>query len=650
MKNSYGYKIIISICIFAMLGQYHSVGSIYASTINLQASQGQPAIKSGIKYIYGNNGLLDYIHLPTGQFMKHNYDGNGNLLQKKNVAMSPTNSLAYNGNQVLELSSNGVNTAAGGKNTVEFWMYWDGTDAAMPFAWYPGYDLYIAGGMFGFNIFNGDIMGVPSATLKNRWVHVAAVFYNGEINPTNVELYIDGVKQTLKDFAATSSRRPVSVGNKVNIGGYAEGGANHYTFKGKLSNMRIWNTGLSAEQIQFNMYRKLAGNEQGLVGEWVLFESPIESKQFNGNQVLELSSNGVNTAAGGKNTVEFWMYWDGTEAAMPFAWYPGYDLYLASGMFGFNIFNGDIMGIPSASLKNRWVHVAAVFYNGEINPTNVELYIDGVKQTLRDFAPASSRRPVSVGNKVNIGGYAEGATNLYTFKGKLSNIRIWNTGLSAGQIQSSMYRKLAGNEQGLVGEWVLSDSPLESKPFIGDQVMELSSNGVNTAAGGKNTVEFWMYWDGTDVAMPFAWYPGYDLYIAGGMFGFNIFNGDIMGVPSVSLKNRWVHIAAVFYNGEITPTNVELYIDGVKQTLRDFAATSSKRPVSVGNKVNIGGYVEGGANHYTFKGKLSDLRIWNTGLSQSQIKFNIFKKLYGNETGLVMNWKVIDYGYILTEA
>ncbi|WP_338552559.1 hypothetical protein [Paenibacillus sp. KS-LC4] len=183
MNKLYVYKMLISICILAMLGQYYSVGSIYATSIDLQASQGQPAIKSGTKYIYGNNGLLDYIHLPTGQFMKHNYDANGNLLQKKNVVMSPTNSLAYNGNQVLELSSNGVNTAAGGKNTVEFWMYWDGTEAAMPFAWYPGYDLYLAGGMFGFNIFNGDIMGVPSATLKNRWVHVAAVFYNGEISP-----------------------------------------------------------------------------------------------------------------------------------------------------------------------------------------------------------------------------------------------------------------------------------------------------------------------------------------------------------------------------------------------------------------------------------------------------------------------------------
>ncbi|MCU6792599.1 LamG domain-containing protein [Paenibacillus sp. WQ 127069] len=72
---------------------------------------------------------------------------------------------------------------------------------------------------------------------------------------------------------------------------------------------------------------------------------------------------------------------------------------------------------------------------------------------------------------------------------------------------------------------------------------------VNTADGGKNTIEFWMNWDGGNVKMPIGWNTGYDLIFLGGNFGFNTGASDVLGIPSDNLLNKWVHVAVVFYNG-----------------------------------------------------------------------------------------------------
>lgn len=84
------------------------------------------------------------------------------------------------------------------------------------------------------------------------------------------------------------------------------------------------------------------------------------------NDFVSLSSLGLATAAGGKNTVEFWMYWNGKVLTMPFG-FGGYDLFLGWGGFGFNTGNSDLYGISIAGLANRWAHVVAVFTNGRVS-------------------------------------------------------------------------------------------------------------------------------------------------------------------------------------------------------------------------------------------------------------------------------------------
>jgi hypothetical protein len=147
----------------------------------------------------------------------------------------------------------------------------------------------------------------------------------------------------------------------------------------------------------------------------------------------------------------------------------------------------------------------------------------------------------------------------------------------------------------------------------------LSLQGLNTAAGASNTVEFWMYWTGDNLVMPFG-FDQYDLYLANGSFGFNTGNtDDIWGISSAGLANQWVYVAATFYNGD--PRQGALYINGEARQLTQRQGTSVTRMVS--SMARIGAWPSGagnnGPNGYPFTGSLDEVAIYDRALTSSQI-------------------------------
>jgi len=146
---------------------------------------------------------------------------------------------------------------------------------------------------------------------------------------------------------------------------------------------------------------------------------------------IQLSNLAVNTGSGQQNTVAFWMYWNGTNADMPFG-FTSYDLYLVSGAFGFNHGCGDVWGVSSTGLANRWVHVAAVFYNNDY--TKEQLYLDGVPQTLSQRVGTSCNRSVSTSAKIATWQGSCGSGGLYCFGGNIDEVRIYNRALSAAEV------------------------------------------------------------------------------------------------------------------------------------------------------------------------------------------------------------------------
>ncbi|WP_456363615.1 flagellin N-terminal helical domain-containing protein [Priestia aryabhattai] len=189
-------------------------------------------------------------------------------------------------NQRVKISGIPVNKAAGAKTTVEFWMKWDGTlGTEKPFGWNNQYDLGFQGTVnpaFGFNTGNQNILGVQSAGMENTWVHVAAVFTNGLPDSNNVELYLNGEKQTIQDmvpgFPTTSSR---TVTDTIYIGGW--GNDNNYDFGGSIDDLRIWDGARTQSQIQSEMHSSLSGSEKNLLGYWTFDDASLKDETKNGN-------------------------------------------------------------------------------------------------------------------------------------------------------------------------------------------------------------------------------------------------------------------------------------------------------------------------------------------------------------------------------
>ncbi|MEO8411405.1 MAG: LamG-like jellyroll fold domain-containing protein, partial [Propionivibrio sp.] len=138
----------------------------------------------------------------------------------------------------------------------------------------------------------------------------------------------------------------------------------------------------------------------------------------------------LDLASGGKNSVSFWMYWDGGNSQMPFG-FLRYDLWLVNGYFGFNTSNSDVYGIASAGLANGWHHVAAVFTNGNVAAN--KLWIDGVPQTLsqRQASPSNTYAQAATSFQLSSWTYDDG----YRFGGRLDEVKVYRGELTDALVQ-----------------------------------------------------------------------------------------------------------------------------------------------------------------------------------------------------------------------
>lgn len=141
----------------------------------------------------------------------------------------------------------------------------------------------------------------------------------------------------------------------------------------------------------------------------------------------------VSTTTGANTSVAFWMYWDGTNSVMPIGWRL-HDLWLVSGVFGFNTSNSDVYGISSAGLANGWHHVAAVFTNGSVSSN--QLYIDGVLQTLSQQRSTPLNSLAVVQSTLQVGGWTNNTG--YRFSGRLDELKVYNGALSSTEVTALM--------------------------------------------------------------------------------------------------------------------------------------------------------------------------------------------------------------------
>ena len=188
---------------------------------------------------------------------------------------------------------------------------------------------------------------------------------------------------------------------------------------------------------------------------------------------------------------------------------------------------------------------------------------------------------------------------------KLTDADMGHTPIPASGTPASSVRALPSNTPQTF-QWGVTGVVKPGAPSI-----DLDNLGVDTTAGAQNTVEFWMKWSGKNNQMPFG-FNNYSLWLrSDNRFGFNSACGDNWGVPSTGFANRWVHVAAVFTNGN-TASN-KLYIDGAEQSLGGNIACNN----SASTSARLSSWRQD--SYYGYSGNIDELAIYSGALDSATI-------------------------------
>ena len=377
---------------------------------------------------------------------------------------------------------------------------------------------------------------------------------------------------------------------------------------------------------------------------------------FAGNAV-DIVGLPLDLTVGGKNSVSFWMFWDGTNNVMPMG-FGSHDLWLQGGSFGFNTFNSDIFGISSAGLANGWHHVAAVFTNGNVAAN--QLWIDGVAQVLTQRSTTPNNTNAVASTHMRLSGVW--GNSGYLFRGALDVVRVYSGAMVQAQVDADRalsnpavicpppppplppvlvaQYKLDDNWNvtnvavnavagGPAGNFLAPSAAKVATPAVPPRKPNTCSGAAFTAgtgsmrstgvaldlnAGAKNSVSFWMFWNGGDSQMPFG-FARYDLWLQGGSFGFNSANSDIYGISSAGLANGWHHVAAVFTNGNIAAN--KLWIDGAPQVLTQRQSSPNNASAYAANSFQLSSWTND--NNYRFVGSIDELKVYRGALTDALV-------------------------------
>ncbi len=589
----------------------------------------------------------------------------------------------------IDIDNLDINTSLGAKNSVAFWMYWDGTGGVMPFGWY-AHDLWFTRGAFGFNSFNSDIYGISSAGLENGWHHVAAVFTNGDMHANT--LYIDGVEQNLTQrYSSPVNARSVA-SSSARLGGCRV--SDGYRFRGYLDEMRIYNGEINASAVNAIMNTTHTCRCVEPLGDWRLDECLWEGSN---NEVYDSSGNNYHgTAQRGATTQSAADALGGqcrtgllhdqyitlptfphlTHSRSITAWFKTTDIsqrgqrifaddeYNSLGSYALSV--GDpgagkirfyIRGLNAVSLdsaaviqNNQWYFAAATF-DAATMTKRLRLY-DSSGTLISDVQATVSGVLHTQNGTPSLGGETANGEVANRFNGNIDEVKVFDAAIDTDQIQAIMVQSHPcgcaqaiasyrfdecfwdgsvaevgddigkdnnGTRTGINATTSTTQRQVCRSAFLDGDVIDIDNLDIDTALGAKNSVAFWMYWDGTSNVMPFGWYA-HDLWFSRGAFGFNSFNSDIYGISSAGLENGWHHVAAVFTNGNMHANT--LYIDGVEQNLTQiYSSPRSYRSVA-NSSARIGGCRV--SNGYRFRGYLDEFYIFKGELKAVEIQKLMF--------------------------
>lgn len=386
-----------------------------------------------------------------------------------------------------------------GKYTVEVWFKTDGIPDEVWKGIFgkagPSYNIWLnQSGAIGhrFTTTEGTDIGPTTAAGLIKWGvwHHVAISNDGSV----AKIYVDGtlaIEEPVEGALVMDS-------NPLFMGVISQNGGQVNDFKGCLTEVRLWDHVRSGDAIKTNMFYRLTGGEQGLVGYWPLnavdqtsnvadqsensnkgkvYGAIIESQlPYIGNEqgpdkrqyVLKLDGTGDYVRVGGFRvssdflTVACWAKHDSATIDN--------DAGLVA--HGANVFSllfektsGEIWFLVYVNKKwqkivcdlaaqnidiPQWHHYAGT-YDGQ----SIRLYIDGEEVSPRIPCNGTIQAPNTT---LDVGWTAsrDGSGSGYLM-GKVTDVQIWNKALDGGEIKDIMLHRLSGSEPSLQLYWPLNE-------------------------------------------------------------------------------------------------------------------------------------------------------------------------------------------------
>ena len=208
-------------------------------------------------------------------------------------------------------------------------------------------------------------------------------------------------------------------------------------------------------------------------------------------------------------------------------------------MFGFELDSSGADKYFTASTSvspNTWSHIVCTYDNSDLM-----VYVNGSiadSDSIGPYTPATGDHPVGIA----VAARASGSIMSPRFEGKIDEVRIFDTALSSGTINSTLYNggysyaNAIGNE---VGYWKFNDGS-------GTTLTDQTSNGNNGTINGAT----WMN-SGVSTSVTYTYSPSIN-YNGSDSFTFTASDGTLLDTATVSITVTAVNDAPVASSDTVT--------------------------------------------------------------------------------------------------
>jgi glucose/arabinose dehydrogenase/chitodextrinase len=466
------------------------------------------------------------------------------------------NALVFGSNQRVTVPDS-ASLHLTGAMTLEAWVYPTTTPSGWRDIVYKGNDNYYlmasssplarpaVGGTFGGSA--TDLRGT-SAIPANAWTHLAGT-YNG----STIRLYVNGVQvaSKAKTGALATSTNALSIGGDSIYGQY---------FTGRIDEVRVYNSALSASQIQTDMASAIGGG--------------------GGDTTPPTAPTGLTATAAGSSQINL-------------SWTAATDNV---GVTGYRVERCQGAGCSNFA---------------EIGTTSPTSFGD----TGLSASTSYSYRVRATDAATNLGPYSNTATATTLAGGGPSPVAAYSfnegTGTTVADVSGT------GNA-GTIGTaaWTTQGKYGGALAFDGSSASVIVPDSASLDLTTGMTLEAWVNPSTALTGWKDVIYKGDDNYYlmgcssslapaGGGKFA-GVY-GEVFGTGALA-PNTWTHLAAT-YDG----ATLKLYVNGVlvASTVQTGALTPSTNPLSIGGDPIYGQY---------FAGLIDEVRVYNTALTQAQVQ------------------------------